>query len=146
MKKNKTLDYEWELGHEKLMLQVGSYMQENRLYIDLLKEGEYGLESFGELTVNLPYEPVEPGEAFIPDFGAKSKVAFIRKYRLGKVLPEVGMSGFCQYTKVAFDLDRLAEFDPKGVCDFCRLHGIEQRHTAKAGKETGKPKKEMGGR
>lgn len=134
MKKKKILDYEWELGQEKLMLQVGCYAQDNRLYIDMVKEGEYGLESFGELTVNLPYENVLPGEAFIPDFAAKSKLAFIKKHRLGKVLPETASSGYAVYTKVAFDLKRLAEFDPKGVKEFCLLHGIEEGQKEKTEK------------
>ncbi|MCC8102435.1 MAG: DUF4313 domain-containing protein, partial [Clostridiales bacterium] len=40
---------------------------------------------------------------------------FIQKNKLGTVLPEVGYSGYGQYAKAAFDMDRLKKFDPIGV-------------------------------
>ena len=63
-------------------------------------------------------------EAYIDHFAEKDKLAFIRKYELGSVLPEYGYSGFCKYTKVAFDLKRLAELDPEGTRRFWELHGM----------------------
>lgn len=43
----------------------------------------------------------------------------------GEVLNETGRSGYATYQKVAFDLARLAEFDPEGVAEHCRFAGIE---------------------
>ena len=50
---------------------------------------------------------------------------FIKEHKLGKVLNETGRSGYATYQKVAFDLARLAEFDPEGVAEHCRFAGIE---------------------
>ena len=65
MKEFKTLGYDWECGHEDLLIRVLSYVDRKRLYIGLYKE-EYGAwEPFGDLTVNLPREAVKENEAFI---------------------------------------------------------------------------------
>lgn len=65
MKEFKTLGYDWECGHEDLLIKVLSYVDRKRLYIGLYKE-EYGeWEPFGDLTVNLPREAVKENEAFI---------------------------------------------------------------------------------
>ena len=122
MSKKKTVTYEWELGNEELELQVASYVYGNNLYIGMVNPGDG--ESFADLTVNLPYEAIGVNEAYIEDMGAKDKLAMIQKYKLGTLLPEKGHSGYCRYNKVAFDLDRLAEFDPKGVQKYRELHGI----------------------
>lgn len=47
-------------------------------------------------------------------------LAFIKKHHLGVILPEVEFSGYCSYAKVAFDMERLKEFDPKGVEEHLR--------------------------
>ena len=110
-----TLEYDGNLGKEQVRLLVKAYFHEKRLYIGLIKgeDGEPGL--FDDLTVNLPNENLKEGEAFISDFDCKHKLQFIRKNRLGKVLQEIGHSGFCDYRKVQFDLKRLEELDPEGV-------------------------------
>ena len=123
MKEFKTLGYDWECGHEDLLIRVLSYVDRKRLYIGLYKE-EYGAwEPCGDLTVNLPREAVKENEAFIDHNYSESKLQFIRKYQLGKILPETALSGYCTFSKVSFDLDRLAEFDPDGVCAYRELHG-----------------------
>ena len=91
MKEFKTLGYDWECGHEDLLIRVLSYVDRKRLYIGLYKE-EYGeWEPFGDLTVNLPREAVKENEAFIDHNYAESKLQFIRKYQLGKILPETAL-------------------------------------------------------
>ena len=123
MKEFKTLGYDWECGHEDLIIRVLSYADRKRLYIGLYKEEDGEWEDFGNLTVNLPYEDVKENEAFIDHNYSKSKLQFIRKYQLGEILPETAVSGYCTFSKVAFDLDRLEEFDPDGVCAYRELHG-----------------------
>ena len=103
MKEFKTLGYDWECGHEDLIIRVLSYADRKRLYIGLYKEENGEWEDFGNLTVNLPHEDV-------------------KKYQLGEILPETAVSGYCTFSKVAFDLDRLEEFDPDGVCAYRELH------------------------
>ena len=82
-------------------------------------------EDFGDVTINLPYQFLEPNEAFITGDFTKDMLHFIKEHKLGKVLNETGRSGYATYQKVAFDLARLAEFDPEGVAEHCRFAGIE---------------------
>lgn len=124
MEEIKTLSYDWEYGHEEVVIKVGSYIKGKRLYIGLAHMEEGNLENFSDLTVNLPFEPAEENEAYIEDFLSKSHLKFIKRYKLGEILPESGFSGFVKYTKVAFDLERLAEYDPEGIEKYRRLHGI----------------------
>ena len=124
----KTLGYDWEFGHEELMLEVATYKHDNRLYVGLYHKDEDGYdESFCDLTINLPNMPVKKGEAYIDDFASKSKLEFIKKHKLGKVLPDMGFSGMSSYHKVAFDLKRLEEFDKQGVERYHSLNGIENK-------------------
>lgn len=131
----KTLGYDWEFGHEELFIEVSSYSMNGNLYVGMYHMEDGIPESFGTLTVNIPYSPVEVNEAYIEDFSSKSKLQFIKKHKLGKVLPEKGYSGYAEYAKVAFDLDRLAEFDKKGVEEYRRLHGIRQEEKPKTRKK-----------
>lgn len=119
------LGYDGQFGHEELMLEVGAYVHGKRLYIGLNHWDEGSIESFSNLTVNLPGYPLEANEAYINDLDSQSKLKFIRRHKLGKVLPERGYSGYVTYAKVAFDLDRLAIYDPKGVAEYRKLRGLE---------------------
>ena len=110
MKEFKTLGYDWECGHEDLIIRVLSYADRKRLYIGLYKEENGEWEDFGNLTVNLPHEDVKKNEAFIDHNFFESKLQFIKKYQLGEILPETAVSGYCTFSKVAFDLDRLEDY------------------------------------
>jgi len=39
-------------------------------------------------------------------------------------LPETAPSGFCIYQKVAFDLKKLALYDPEGMKEYYEIRGI----------------------
>lgn len=122
--KIKTLEYQWFYGKEKLALSVNTYFSGKGIQIDLYsKEGRIW-EPFGYLTVNLPGYSLEPNEAFIDDFSSKEKLQFIEQHKLGKVLSQKGFSGRGQYALVAFDLNRLAEFDRVGVEKLRRENGL----------------------
>lgn len=141
----KTLGFDWQYGHEEMALQVVSYANNGCLYIGLYNKTEDGFESFGDLTVNLPVSsmfPLEPNEAYISDFASRDKLAFIKKHQLGIILPEVGFSGYCSYAKVAFDLERLREFDPKGVEEHLRQGQAQpEKEETDQPKEIKKPRK-----
>ncbi|MFV0527623.1 MAG: DUF4313 domain-containing protein [Lachnospiraceae bacterium] len=123
----KTVNYEWELGREKLVIQTGSYFYTGGLYIALYqKDNDEIGELFCDLTINLPGYSLEPNVAFIDGSSSKDKLAFIEQYRLGKILPKKGHSGMGEYAMVAFDLDRLGEFDKKGIAEYKRSWGMEQ--------------------
>ena len=137
MKRRQTLEYNWILGTEKIALEVAEYIHGNGLYIGMLsKEGQVW-DSFGDLTVNLPFAPAEANEAYISHDISEDKIAFIKKHRLGKVLPETASSGFCVFQKVAFDMERLRELDPKGVEKFLKHHPeLQSRKKPKDRKRT----------
>ena len=135
----KTLGFDWEFGHEELALEVSSYANNGCLYIGLHNKTEEGFDQFGNLTVNLPMSsmiPPEPNEAYIDHFLSKENLRFIKKHKLGVVLPEIGFSGYFAYAKVAFDMERLREFDPKGVEGY-----LQRRKEQDAPKKETKPKK-----
>ena len=135
----KTLGFDWEFGHEELALEVSSYADNGCLYIGLHNKTEEGFDQFGNLTVNLPMSsmiPPEPNEAYIDHFLSKENLRFIKKHKLGVVLPEIGFSGYCAYAKVAFDMERLRDLDPKGVEEY-----LQRRKEQDAPKKETKPKK-----
>ena len=70
------------------------------------------------MTVNLPGYSLGPGEAFISGDISKDLLRFIKENKLGKVLPYQVQSGYGKYSAVAFDLEKLKAFDPKGVAEF----------------------------
>ena len=122
MKEHPILGYDWEMGHEEIKLEIGTYYTGKGLYIGMLAKEDGVWESFSDLTVNLPFERSDVHEAFIQDFGSKEKLKFIQEHKLGKILPERGHSGFCTYAKVAFNLKRLEELDPEGMKRFYKDH------------------------
>ena len=113
----KILQYEGPVRNEEIVLKVASYAYGNQLFVGMMRPGEEE-ESYGDLTINLPYEDVERNEAFISDLNWKYKIKFIRKYKLGRVRRRVGHSGYCTYRLVQFNLKKLAEHDPEGVEKF----------------------------
>ncbi|MFR2213275.1 MAG: DUF4313 domain-containing protein [Ruminococcus sp.] len=68
---------------------------ETSFFVGMMRPGEEE-ESYGDPTINLPYEDVERNEAFISDLNWKYKIKFIRKYKLGRVRRRVGHSGYCK--------------------------------------------------
>lgn len=138
MEERKRLEYDWEFGHEELMLEVDTYTYGDRLSIGLIHEVDGEVESFGDLTINLPYSPAEVNEAYIDDFAHQSKLDFIKRHKLGKVLPEEGHSGYVRYRKVAFDLKRLAELDPKGMERYLGLHQMPSQEPERKKKKRGR--------
>ena len=112
----KTLPFDWEFGQEEVALVVSSYADNGSLYVGLYCK-EDGFEPFGDLTVNLRENNLKgrSNAAFIDHDFSRDKLRFIKRHKLGTVLPEKGYSGFCEFSRVAFDLERLKEFDREGV-------------------------------
>ena len=86
--------------------------------------GEDGAEPFADMTINIPAYSLEPHEAIISGDISKDLLQFIKDNKLGKKLPYEVKSGYGKYAVVAFDLDKLKEFDPKGIEEFKKLHNI----------------------
>ena len=117
MDEMKTLPFDWEFGQEEVALVVSSYADNGSLYVGLYCKEEDGFEPFGDLTVNLRENNLKgrSNAAFIDHDFSRDKLRFIKRHKLGTVLPEKGYSGFCEFSRVAFDLERLKEFDREGV-------------------------------
>ena len=117
-RKEKKVPFKWEYGEETISLQLGMYANNQRLYIGMITHTEDGAEPFADMTVNLPGYSLDPGEAFISGDISKDLLRFIKENKLGKVLPYQVQSGYGKYSAVAFDLEKLKAFDPKGVAEF----------------------------
>ena len=117
MDEMKTLPFDWEFGQEEVALVVSSYADNGSLYVGLYCKEEDGFEPFGDLTVNLRENNLKgrSNAAFIDHDFSRDKLRFIKRHKLGTVLPEKGYSGVCEFSRVAFDLERLKEFDREGV-------------------------------
>mgnify|MGYP000146319024 FL=1 len=76
MDTNKTLGYDWEYGHEEVAIRVSSYRNNGNLYVGLCHREEGEWEDFGDVTINLPYQFLEPNEAFITGDFTKDMLQF----------------------------------------------------------------------
>lgn len=129
----KTLQFHWKYRKNpiKLAIEVQSYQMNGNLYIGLWWKNSGQFESFTDLTVNLGNK-LKPNEAYVKTFGENEGLLdFILKNQLGTLLPEKGYSGFNEYFKIAFDMERLKEFDPDGVKNYMESHAKKQNRSAK---------------
>ena len=138
MNEEKKVPFKWEYGEETISLQLGMYANNQRLYIGMITHTEDGAEPFADMTVNLPGYSLDPGEAFISGDISKDLLRFIKENKLGKVLPYQVQSGYGKYSAVAFDLEKLKAFDPKGG-------GRVSERVESAGQEAGKEKEPRDG-
>lgn len=127
----KKVPFKWELGDEIVSLHVNSYAYGGGLHIGMMNYKEDGAKSFADMTVNIPAYSLEPHEAIISGDISKDLLQFIKDNKLGKKLPYEVKSGYGKYAVVAFDLDKLKEFDPKGVEEFKKLHDIPEKKPIK---------------
>lgn len=127
METSKILSYDWEYGREELFLKVDSYEDNNNLYIGLYRMEGGSPECFTDLTANLPFAPLDGiNEAYIDHDFSEENLHFIRKHKLGKILPYTASSGYCIFHRVAFYLNKLAEFDPQGTKIFMEAHTVQK--------------------
>lgn len=123
----KKVPFKWELGDKTVSLQVGSYVYGDRLYIGMISYDEDGPEPFTDVTVNIPAYFLEANEAFICGDFSNDLLNFITENDLGKVLPYKVQSGYERYSAVAFDLERLKEFDPEGTVRYMKICNLAER-------------------
>lgn len=124
-----TLPFHNRFGNYDLTLAVETYEDNGRLAVELLCLEEDYLEPYAMLTVNLPGEAVKPNEAFIKDFDEnQGLLQFVLDNHLGTLCPERGFSGFYSYPKIAFDMEKLKEFDKEGTEQ--HLHEVGKRQKA----------------
>lgn len=122
----KSLPFHGRYGDYELAAAISRYTQNNRLAVSLFCKEDGCWTPYAALTVNLPGEPLRKNEAFIKDFDENTGLLdFVLKNKLGTLCPEKGYSGFCVYPKIAFDMEKLREFDPEGVEKY--LRGFQQK-------------------
>lgn len=127
----KIVPFKWQLGEEMISLQVNSYLHGGGLHIGMTSHPEDGPEPFADMTVNIPGYSLDPNEAFISGDISKDLLAFIKDNKLGKVQPYTVQSGYGKYSAVAFDLEKLKEFDLAGVKEFKAEHGLPDKKPKK---------------
>lgn len=96
-------------GVMMISLRVGTYEKGKRLAIEMFDSD--GIP-FARMTINIPGFPLNSNEAFIDSTMITDDIlTFIREQKLGveRSVPGIG------YKVVAFDMDKLAEFDSDGV-------------------------------
>ena len=108
-KRTKKLDY----VHHELSSQNDYWQYEKKL------------ELFGDLTIGV-MGFLRPGQAIISDCGAKAKVAFIKKHKLGKVVDKRKIN-YGSYYVVEFNLARLAQLDPDGTERYLIENGLDPK-------------------
>ena len=118
MKKTLELNYEGE--KIEVLLAVGCYTDSKNIYIGIYYMDDGEPELFDDLTVALPNSTLELNEGFISGDLTREKLDLIQKYNLGKILNERGCSEFAVYSKVAFDLEKIAEYDSEGVEEYLK--------------------------
>lgn len=128
---SKKVPFRWALGDETVSLHVSSYAYGNGLYIGVTSYSEDGAEPFADMTVNIPECQLAPNEAIISGDISKDLLRFIKENKLGVKLPCEVVSGYSRYAVVAFDLNKLKEFDPKGVTEYMKLHKIPEKAAVK---------------
>ena len=131
MNEEKKVPFKWEYGEETISLQLEMYANNQRLYIGMITHTEDRAEPFADMTVNLPGYSLDPGEAFISGDISKDLLRFIKENKLGKVLPYQVQSGYGKYSAVAFDLEKLKAFDPKGVAEFREVWNLPDKKPVK---------------
>lgn len=92
-----------------------------------------GLTIGADDYITKPFNPLEvimgflrPGQAIISDCGAKAKVAFVEKYKLGKVVGKRKIN-YGSYYVAEFNLARLAQLDPEGTERYLLENGLDQK-------------------
>lgn len=99
-------DYTCGYGMQKLAPYACKYSSNERLAIELITQDG---EPWSTLTVNLPgtSDLLDDDCAYIDTNNCSGAIDYIKKNKLGEVLPIVGYSGYCTYPCVKFDLSKL---------------------------------------
>lgn len=120
----KTIPFKWAYGEEVVSLEVSRYNNNDRLYVGMTSYTAGYPEPFADITVNIVEYLLNPNEAFINGDIGQDVINLIEENELGKLLPYTVQSGYGKYNAVAFDLDKLAEFDPDGIAEFKKVHNL----------------------
>ena len=99
-------DQDFELGIEIQKYATGGGIA---LFLHCIEDGK-AVEPFADLTVNLPNYPTGGTKAFVDTNNFPQALDLIHDNRLGHWTGELGLSGFCAYPKVEFDMKEIEKY------------------------------------
>lgn len=106
------------------MLKVGSYRNNDRLYIEVIMASDG--EPFGNITINLSDLPIRNNdEGFLDDITNSNMFDIIPVMKeLGIIKKSYGKRkyNYGSYEYVKFDLEKLKEYDKDGVENYLSLY------------------------
>lgn len=87
---------------------VSSYRYGGGLAIEMYSVGEDYPEMFSILTINLEDFPTEENRAFVDTNNLSYEIIdWIIDNNLGELTGRIGLSGYCSYPEVRFNLDEI---------------------------------------
>ena len=121
VRKIKTLNFKGD----ELYIEVGQYMNNNRIAVCACTEEDY----YGDITKNLPNAILEnENGGFISEYIKTSGLEdrLLKEGIIEKVIGTVQYN-MGQYDEVLFNLEKLKEYDRKGVERFLQNEGEEEK-------------------
>ena len=98
----------------------------------MITHTEDGAEAFADMTVNLPGYSLDPGEAFISGDIKQGFAAIHQREQIGGRCFPIRFSPVMEnISAVAFDLEKLKAFDPKGVAEFRKEWNLPDKKPVK---------------
>ena len=107
---------------KKVTLTMGSYMDNNAVYLGLMDRENEKDEFWCDVTVNLGGN-LPPYCGYLDTDNSPGIMKFVEKYHLGKFTGIPGYSGFRVYPLYKFDREKLRELCPDEVELYERLIG-----------------------
>ena len=115
---------------EKVQLEINNYINNNGLYLGLIRKEDDYFEPYGDISVNLGVKA--------PDYCANvdlnnmpELVKFIEENDLGEFTGLTQRSGFCEYPLYMFHVDKLRELCPEGMATYEANIGIAKKPVEK---------------
>lgn len=97
-------------------IHVGSYRNNNNVYIGMITREDGFTEPFGDISVNIDKLP--PFHAALDTNNLPHVAEFVEIQGLGKPTGIRLTSGFCTYPVYEFDRDALRALDPAGCAEY----------------------------
>lgn len=131
MEDKKTLELAIQWGStEKVQLEINNYMNNNGLYLGLMRKEDDYFEPYGDISVNLGVKA--PDYCACVDLNNMPElVKFIEENDLGEFTGLTQRSGFCEYPLYMFHVDKLRELCPEGMATYEANIGIAKKPVEK---------------
>lgn len=123
-------DYDTSYGEtEKVNILIANYADNDNLYVGMnFFDRDIGaMDFFGDVTVNIT--KLQPFMATIDtnNNNAEKIMTFLTENGFGELAGRSLPSGFCVYPVFRFNQEKLAQADPNGFKQYCKIAGIEPK-------------------